>query len=254
MRFRRSGDSWFRSTVAGRRFLKQAGIVVGAFIFGYLLTVFWLFPAPLFSSGHAVPNVLLQGVTAARERLEKQGLRVKTEGELPHPKAPKGTVVWQDPPPSTVVPPNTMVTLTLSSGPAAIPVPDVVGFEAQLAIRVLQASGLTLGVTDSLPSGTEPGIVVATRPSSGVGRDPGTPVDVVVSRGPAEISVPQVVGMTREQARERLEVAGLVLGEVTSRVVLGRPEGMVVEQRPGAGTLSTRNGRVDLVLSRKAGP
>lgn len=254
MQFPHPADTWFLSTVAGRRFLKQAGIVLGAFLFGYLLTVFWLFRTPMFSSGHAVPNVLLQGVTAAKERLEKQGFRIKAEGELPHPKAPKGTVVWQDPPPSVVMPVNSIVTLTLSSGPASIPVPDVVGLDAPLAVRVLQASGLTIGATDSLPSGMDPGVVIATRPSSGVGRDPGTPVDVVVSRGPAEISVPSVVGMTREQARERLEVAGLTVGAVTSKAVLGRQEGTVAEQQPLAGTLSTRGGKVELVLARKARP
>jgi serine/threonine-protein kinase len=135
-----------------------------------------------------------------------------------------------------------------------VAIPDVVGFEASLALRVLQASGLTIGVTDSLPSAADPGVVVATRPGAGVGRDPGTPVDIVVSRGPAEISVPGVLGMTTQQARERLELAGLAVGSTSSRTVLGKPDGIVVEQRPAPGTLSSRGGRVDLILSRKATP
>jgi beta-lactam-binding protein with PASTA domain len=60
--------------------------------------------------------------------------------------------------------------------------------------------------------------------------------------------------MTTQQARERLEVAGLALGITSSRVTLGKPDGIVVEQRPSPGTLSPRGGRVDLILSRKAAP
>jgi serine/threonine-protein kinase len=257
MQFRRHDEKDGPSilqTIAGRRLVRQIAIVVGAFIVGYLLTVVWLFPAPLFSSDHAVPRLLDVGVTEAKTRLEKQGFRVKYDAELPHPKAPKGTVVWQDPPPGTALPRNAQVTLSLSSGPAQVAVPDVVGFETPLGIKVLQSAGLQIGQTDSLPSAADPGIIVATRPGGGVGRDPGTTVDIVVSRGPAEISVPGVVGMTTQQARERLEVAGLALGITSSRVTLGKPDGIVVEQRPSPGTLSPRGGRVDLILSRKAAP
>jgi serine/threonine-protein kinase len=254
MKFRRHESAPIFATIAGRRLVKQAALVVGAFLLGYLLTIVWLFPAPLFGSGHAVPRVLDVGITEAKVQLEKQGFRAKIEGEMPHPKAPKGTVVWQDPPPGMVAPGNSQVSLTLSSGPAPVAVPDVVGFEGPLALRVIEASGLTLGETDSLPSAADPGVVVATRPAAGVGRDPGTPVDIVLSRGPAEISVPSVLGMTRQQARERLEVAGLTMGNTSSRVAIGRPEGVVVEQRPAPGTLSPRAGQVDLILSRKASP
>ena len=38
------------STIAGQRLLKQIAVVLGAFVFGYLITIFWLFPAPLFKS------------------------------------------------------------------------------------------------------------------------------------------------------------------------------------------------------------
>ena len=254
MQFRRHEGPPLMTTIAGRRLLRQGGIVVGAFLFGYLLTVIWLFPAKLFSTDHAVPRLLDLGVTEAKTRLSKQGFRMKLDAEMAHPRAPKGTVVWQDPPPGVVVPPNTPITLNLSNGPAPVAVPDVTGYDLPLALKVLQAAGLTLGVTDSLPSAADPGVVIATRPGAGVGRDPGTPVDVVVSRGPAEISVPGVIGMTTQQARERLELAGLTVGATSSRAVLGKPEGIVVEQRPAAGTLSSRNGRVDLILSRKASP
>ena len=258
MRFRRhEGQPLLQpllETIAGRRLVLQGAVVLGAFLIGYLLTVIWLFPSKLFSTDHAVPRLLDVGVTEAKSRLTKAGFRMKLDPDMAHPKAPKGTVVWQDPAPGVVLPPNSPITLALSNGPAPVAVPDVVGFDANLAVKVLQASGLTIGVIDSLPSAADPGVVVATRPGAGVGRDPGTSVDVVVSRGPAEISVPGVIGMTTQQARERLELAGLAVGSTSSRTVLGKPDGIVVEQQPAPGTLSSRGGKVDLILSRKASP
>ena len=118
MRFRRhEGEPVFGpllETIAGRRLVRQAAVVLGAFLFGYLLTVIWLFPSKLFSTDHAVPRLLDLGVTEAKSRLTKAGFRMKLDPEMSHPKAPKGTVVWQDPAPGVVLPPNSPITLALS--------------------------------------------------------------------------------------------------------------------------------------------
>jgi serine/threonine-protein kinase len=255
MDFRRpSGSSTtpaFFSTIAGRRLIWQAGIVVAAFILGYLITVFWLFPAPLFRSEHAVPRVLDMGVTQAREKLESQGLRLRVEDQQSDPTVPRGAVIWQDPPPGMVIEPNTQVSLTLSEGPPDVQVPDITGFPRALGEKVLRAAGLVLGNPDTLPSQQEPGTVVQTRPGPGVGRPAGTPIDLVISSGPAELSVPGVLGLTLAEARQRIEDMGLIVGTTTGRVVAGRPEGIVLDQRPAAGTRSPRGGRIDLVVTRK---
>jgi beta-lactam-binding protein with PASTA domain len=239
------------STIAGRRFVKQAGIVAGMFLVGYLFTILWVFPAPLFRSEHAVPRVLDLGVTEARQRLEGQGFRFRIEDTQTDPSAPKGAVVWQDPPPGVVVAPNSQVALILSDGPPDVPVPDVAGFPRSLAERTLRAAGFMLGKADTLPASSEAGIVVQSRPSAGVGRAAGTPIDLVISSGPAELTIPSVVGLSLAQARERIEQLGLLVGATGGRVVPGRPEGLVLEQRPPAGIRSPRGGRVDLVVTKK---
>src|SRR5256884_1948380 len=48
-------------------------------------------------------------------------------GSEPHPTAPQGTIVWQDPPPGVSAPAGLRVTLVSSEGPPKIPVPDVAG-------------------------------------------------------------------------------------------------------------------------------
>lgn len=239
------------ATIAGRRLLRQIAVVVAAFGLGYFATVVLLFPAPLFSGEHAVPRVLELGATEARVTLEREGFRMRVEEQQPDPSAPKGQVIWQDPPPGVVTPPNAVVGLVLSDGPPDVPVPDVAGFPRALAERVLKAAGFIIGRLDTLPASGEAGVVVQSRPGPGVGRPARTPIDLVISSGPAELTVPSVVGLALADARDRIAAAGLSVGRVGGRVVQGRPGGIVIEQRPPGGTRSPRGAVVELVVTRK---
>lgn len=256
MQFRRPSGATphlpFLRTIAGRRSVKQAAVVVAAFVVGYLLTVFWLFPAPFFSSRHSVPRLIDLGVTEARQKLEAAGLRFRLDDQETDPVVPRNAVVRQDPPPGVEVEPNTVVSLVLSDGPPDVPVPDVAGFPRALAERVLKAAGFRLGRIDTLPSASDRGIVVQTRPGPGVGRSAGTSIEVVVSSGKADVTVPSMVGLTLVEARARLAEIGLLVGSVSNRPASGRPEGTILDQRPTAGTRSGRGTRVDLIVAAKS--
>ncbi|MEP6573050.1 MAG: PASTA domain-containing protein [Gemmatimonadota bacterium] len=241
------------ATATARRLLWQLAIVMAAFGVGYLLTLI-IYPAPLFTSDHSIPRLIDQPIAEAKARLEKQGFRTKLEEDEASPETPKGSVIWQDPAPGTILPKGTTVHLTASSGPSPVAVPDVVGLPVILAQRVITASGLKAGNADSVPSSADRGTVIAVRPPTGSGRDPGTPISIIVSNGPAEISVPDVIGMKSEVARARLTQAGLSTGALMGRATPNRPEGLVIEQRPSPGSMSPRGGRVDLILSRRPSP
>jgi serine/threonine-protein kinase len=131
-----------------------------------------------------------------------------------------------------------------------VSVPDVIGFEVEQARLVLEAAGLRPGELDEVPNAADAGVIVATRPPTGATRPSGTRIGLVVSRGPADIRIPDVQGLELDEARRRLEAAGLRVGTVTSRVDRGRA-GLVLLQRPGAGIMSPHEGRVDLVISKE---
>jgi serine/threonine-protein kinase len=207
-----------------------------------------LYPRPLFREDQPVRRVVGLPIARAEELLTGLGFAVKVDGETEDAEVPAGHVVWQDPPPDVIVPSGATVHLVRSAGPAAVAVPDVGNFDLDYATRVLQAAGLTVGSIDSIPNQVDAGVVVSTRPAAGTGRAPGTSVDLVVSRGPAIIRVPNVVGLPLPEARDRLEAAGLDVGRV-DRVSRRGPPGTVLEQRPRAGTRSAGRGRVDLVVA-----
>lgn len=248
MKFRRHTPE--STPVVSRRFLAWLAVIGGASILGYLLAAVVLFPAPISDTGNVVPSVIGQPYTSAEQTLEAAGFRVRREAEVPHPTALGGVVVWQDPPPDMRLPASAVVRLTVSTGPEASVVPDVVNLDLDLAMSVLREAGFRVGSIDSVASLTVPGTVLATRPGLGVVRRPGEDVTLVVSRGPADIQVPALRGLTRDQAADRLEALGLLVGYVRYESRPGARPGVVLEQRPSPGVRLPRRSRVDLTLER----
>lgn len=176
----------FRAT-PWRRFARDLALVALTFLVGYGLSSYWIAPGTLTNDEQPLPRVLEQPGADARAALTAAGFRSRVEGERPNPEIARGAVVWQDPPPGTVLPPNTVVQLVLSAGPAPVTVPDVIGFALPYAQKVVEAAGARVGRVDTVRGGgPEAGVVLATRPSPGNGRPRGSTVDLVVSGpGPA---------------------------------------------------------------------
>jgi serine/threonine-protein kinase len=174
----------------GRPWLRDALVVLATFGVGYVIASAWLSPVSLVSSDHAVPRLLELPATEAEGKLAELGFRARVAAARQHPAIPPGHVAWQDPPAGMVLPENTAVTYAVSSGPAPIPVPDVIGFPRAHAERVLAAAGLRRGTVDTVAADPEPGVVIATRPAAGTGRAPGDRVDLVVSGRALPSAVP----------------------------------------------------------------
>ncbi len=236
------------TTVRGRDRLRIGLILAGAALAGYLVTCV-AYPAPIITREHQVARVLGLPRAEAEKELTAQDFRAKIEGEEADPVIPAGHVVWQDPPPQTTLPGGTVVHLTLSSGPGPVTIPDISSFDVDQGRQVIDAAGLRIGTIDSIPSASDPGLIIGTRPAIGSTRQPGSSVDLLVSKGPADIRVPDVMGLKQEEARQRLEAAGLHVGTVTTRSRGRNAVGIVLEQRPAAGVFSPHQSRVNLVIS-----
>ena len=166
-----------------RRFGRDLGLVAGVALLGYGISGYLVSPEGVFESEHAVPRVLELPQADARARLTGLGFRVRLSGERPNPAIPRGAVVWQDPPPETMVPPNSSVELVVSGGPASVNVPDVVGLSLPFAEGIVEAAGMKIGRVDRVRSGQEADVVLSVRPPPGNGRPRGSTVDLLVSSG-----------------------------------------------------------------------
>jgi len=233
-----------------KRFLLGCATLFTAFLVGYAVAAFVLFPSPIFARAEAVPRVLGLEVAEAERLLTEAGLIVNDTVMVSHPTMASGSVVWQEPPPDVAVPQGTGVALSVSRGPQPIPVPDVAGYQQELAQRIIEAAGLTVAGIDTSTAPQERGVVVNTRPPAGRSRSPGDGITLFVSVGAPILSVPDLSGLTLEEAREILEVAGLALGSTQARTSNVAEPGLIIEQNPAAGTLAAPGAAVRVIIVR----
>lgn len=227
-----------------------AGVFAGTFLVGYLVAALALFPAPFIAGRSAVPRVLGMEQERAQTTLTEAGFTLGTVQRAPHPTIRAGGVIWQDPPAEVNAREATAVSLTVSTGPQLVPVPDVAGYDVREARLLIEAAGLRIGGTESTQAPTPRNVVVNTRPPAGAARAPGAEVVIVVSLGAATIRVPSLTGFTVDEARIALETAGLALGTVFSQTTTVVAPGEIFDQQPGAGTLSAPGTVVNVRLAR----
>ena len=86
-------------------------------------------------------------------------------------------------------------------------------------------------------------------PTAGAVVAPGSPVNLEVSSGPAQVAVPSVVGLTRPAAEAILKSAGLVVGAVKTQHSNSVAEGGISSTDPDIGALVSPGSAVELDLS-----
>jgi serine/threonine-protein kinase len=249
MRIRRHFEP-FQDFKITPKFWKWLGIGVAMVLAGYLTAYLILFPAPFLPGHQPVPRVLGLTLAEAQAEIQKSKLQVTDGGAEPHPSAPAGIVIWQDPPPGVVAPEGAKITLVSSAGPPKIPVPDVAKLDAGLAQSLIESAGLVVSQVESVQADSPTGLAMLTRPPAGTALAPGAGLTVVVSRGAPTIPIPDLLGMAAADARTRLEMEGLQMGTVTRRRTSEASPGTVVAQTPAARTLAAPGTVVDIIVAR----
>ncbi len=126
------------------------------------------------------------------------------------------------------------------SGPPAprqVAVPSLVGATEQDARNQLDAAGLRAGEVQQVESDVdEIGQVVATDPAAGIEVAERTTINLSVGTGPAQVTVPRVIGLSLADATDELTRAGLTVG--TQTPTEGEPDqvGKIISSDPEPGT------------------
>jgi beta-lactam-binding protein with PASTA domain len=194
-----------------------------------------------------VPNVINRESSTASQILQNRGFEVDVVTVV-NPDVERDRVAAQDPRPGTEAPEGSTVTITVSSGPGEAPVPSVVGLPRDEAEQQVRDAGFEPEIERVFSDDVRRGRVVATSPPPGTTIERGTAVTLQVSRGPEQVTVPEVTGESEDNARSALEGVGLRVGEVTEEES-GEEPGTVIEQAPAAGDQVDRNSAVDLVIA-----
>ena len=196
-----------------------------------------------------VPSVVDETVESATTELVTLGLRVERVDTADA--AAIGTVLEQDPVGGAEVEPGSTITLTVSTGPGEVSVPDLSGRTESQARADLVDAGLVVGTVTPVDNASEPaGTVVTQNPSAGTTVPPDTAVSFEVSSG--RVEVPNVVGLTQSQAQNALAGRGLEFF-VTFRESTEFTQGTVLEQDPREGVVD-QGTTVNLVVAQAATP
>jgi serine/threonine-protein kinase len=190
-----------------------------------------------------VPSVVGQPLGQAEQQIRGAGLAVGKVTKAYSETVAKGSVISADPAPGKALRPNTPVDLTVSKGPAPIPVPNVVGKTEADARSILTSAGFRVSTSQDYSDSVPDGSVISQNPSSGA-KPANTVIALVISKGPKLYPVPKVEGMKLEAAIKALEAAGFVPD------VYNTPGGpnVVIVQSPGPGTMAPHGETVTLTV------
>ncbi|HEX6887470.1 MAG TPA: Stk1 family PASTA domain-containing Ser/Thr kinase [Candidatus Nanopelagicales bacterium] len=139
--------------------------------------------------------------------------------------------------------------LLSSSATPTVEVPSLTGKTVSQADAALREAGLRLGREDAEVSERPEGTVIQQSPQEGARVDEGSEVNIVVSAGPDQATVPDLVNFSSlDDVRKALEDVGLVLGQVREQDS-DQPKESVLRQQPEAYETVDKGSAVDVWIS-----
>ena len=128
-----------------------------------------------------------------------------------------------------------------------VAVPQLGGLREGLAVQKVRAANLDPNVIRETSDTVEKGVVISQSPNAGVRVAKNSTVDIHVSRGPPPVTVPNVIGKSRDDAVAALSDAGLKYKVFT--VHSNKTPNTVTGQDPAGGTKVVKGSRVRINVS-----
>ena len=162
-------------------------------------------------------TVVGMNVDEAKRALLEMGLTPEIQYEVNNV-YDEGTVLRASIGVGYMVDKNTVVVLTVAQGEDGVTVPSVTGKSREEATSILEKEGFVVNVTESYDASVENGYVISQSPEAETMAPNGSSITIRVSQGAEDnkVRVPNVVGMTEEEATINLVESGLVVGTVTT--------------------------------------
>ncbi|MGH3039388.1 MAG: Stk1 family PASTA domain-containing Ser/Thr kinase [Gaiellaceae bacterium] len=195
-----------------------------------------------------VPGLVGLSYEEAVDALDEVGLEPQRVNVFSQ--RPVGQVVNQNPKEGQRVDEGTEVEVRVSRGVRQVQVPDILGQSESSARDELDTAGLNVAVTQA-PSDTTPeGLVSAQSPGAGSQVDQGATVQITISTGPELVTVPDVVGDPRLDARAAIRAGDLRSTVVFQDVIDPAQDDIVLDQDPGGGSQAPPGSTVTIVVGR----
>ncbi len=195
------------------------------------------------------PGVLNLPEAAAQAKVAKAGLRFATGEPAYSETVAKGSVIKTDPVAGSRVAKDGKVTAVLSLGPERYAVPRLRGASLSEASTRLRDAHLSLGnVVSQYHEKVPPDQVIGTKPAKGTQLKRDSAVEVVVSKGPKPIAIPDWTNRSADKAEQQLKKLGFKVDKRSANSDTVRA-GRVISQTPHSGE-GHKNDVISLVVSK----
>ena len=234
------------------RFTLPALIISVALVFGTVWALSNVFDG-LPADGGAPTLIEIPDLTGSEQAqalndLQSLGFIVGIENAADS-SVPAGFVITTQPPADTITNPDTLVTIIVSVGPEAFPIPYVVDLEVARGVYVIKESGFQVGQQLEINDDNIPrGFIISQNPIAGTKMSPDSTVDLVISAGPSLIEISDLSRKSIVDAIQILDTLGFeyeFIEEYSEDVSVG----LVSHTIPRAGELVTIDQVIQVIVS-----
>ena len=201
-----------------------------------------------------MPNVVYQTLNTAQAEILSAGFTSTPNVANRTDSHPSGTVIAQNPLAGAQVDRSSPITLTVSSGPGDTIVPSVTGLPRSQAAAAITNARLKVARTEFENSASiAAGSATRTDPVAGTQLPVNSGVTLFISSGVAQVTVPDVTGLTDAQAKAQLTTAGFQ-AQSTTQSSSSVTAGNVISQSPSGGSPAAPGSTVNIVVATKPPP
>ncbi len=197
-----------------------------------------------------VPDVANETLDDAQSRLSDAGFSYRVIQETSD-SVDAGKVTRTDPASGSLAERGSEVKLYVSAGKEQVVIPDVSGQEEYEAANALGAKSLSVERVLQPSDSVESGKVIGTNPAAGQSVAKGSKIQLIVSSGKDQVTVPNLYGRTQSEAMNDLQAVGLT-GTVRSVFACDpTSSGKVIAQSPSAGSKVDKGSNVDMSVCKQ---
>lgn len=239
-----------QSTLIIKKPKKQKSIIT------FVLILAILFGGYFYWSGTQTKVPQLVGLTQAQAIEALDNSQLEPDIKLIYSEVvPEGIVISANPASGNAVSKSTIVTLRVSKGPEYFSVPNLTGLNLEEVRSELNEVGLRLGeVSYEYSSETKKDLAINSSPGFGELAKPDSTIDVVLSKGPEPIIIPQLVGLLESEATTKLNEIGFKTVTVVREFSNSVATGLVISQSPAATTEHLPKTTITLTVSKGVKP
>lgn len=241
----------------GYKILAGIGGVLATLLIVGIIAAVTFFVIPSFTEPQhvLVPSVLGQTIDQAKTILQAKELVVEFAGEAESDAYAPGTIMKQTPNKEEVVKPGTTISVTLAKAKEVIEevrVPDLMGVDSAEAQRVLADKGLSVALEWEYSEDLDRSKVISHSPEAGTLVKPGDTITLLLSKGKEVVlvKVPNLLNLTLDEAKAKLNEAGLRFGQPMEENSDTVEKGRVIKQSIAQNQEIEQGEIVDIVISK----